>query len=77
MVGSSVASLLGNADLELNGTSVVPLTALRPLLSATLSAAAAPLDLVLDSTLRALGIRVGSATVMPEGARCEQAVLVQ
>ncbi|WP_232628671.1 TadG family pilus assembly protein [Methylobacterium sp. Leaf118] len=77
MVGSSIASLLSHTDLELNGTSLVPLTTLRPLLAATLSAAAAPLDLVLDATLRALGIRVGSATVMPEGSRCEQAVLVQ
>ncbi len=77
MIGSSVASLLGNTTLTLNGTSLVPLTTLRPLLLATLSGAAAPIDLVLDSTLRTLGVRLGSATVIAEGARCEQAVLVQ
>lgn len=77
MIGSTVGTLMSNTDLDINGTSVVPLTALRPLLTATLSAAAAPLDLVLDSTLRALGMRLGSATVTAEGARCEQAVLVQ
>lgn len=77
MIGSAVGTLIGNTDLDINGTSLVPLTTLRPLLTATLSAAAAPLDLVLDTTLRTLGIRLGSATVAPEGARCEQAVLVQ
>lgn len=77
MIGSTVGTLIGNLDLDINGTPLVPLTVLRPLLTATLSAAAAPLDLVLDSTLRTLGIRLGSATVTAEGARCEQAVLVQ
>ncbi len=35
MIGSTVGTLMSNTDLDINGTSVVPLTALRPLLTAT------------------------------------------
>ncbi len=72
---SVIGSLLGNLSLSVNGIGVSPL--LQTSLSATLSALAPALDLVLDTTLRSLGLRLGYADVDVDGVLCSQAVLVQ
>lgn len=72
---SLTGSLLGNLSLNLNGFGLTPL--LQTSLAATLSLAAAPLDLVLDQVLRSLGVRIGYADVEMDGTLCSQAVLVQ
>ncbi|UMY15668.1 pilus assembly protein TadG-related protein [Methylobacterium organophilum] len=77
LVGSATASLLASLSLELNGLGVLSLPTLKPLTLAVLNTAAPAIDLVLDNTLRALGIRIGSADVSADGVRCDQAVLVQ
>lgn len=68
-------SLIDTMSLNVVGLGVGPL--LRPALKATLSAAAPALDLVLDNTLRTLGIHLGYADVTVDGTRCDHAVLVQ
>ena len=75
LLSSATGSLLGTLELDINGGSLLP--TLRPLLIATLAAATPALDGILDSTLRTLGLQLGTATVAAEDARCEQAVLVQ
>lgn len=75
LLTSATGSLLGTLELDINGGSLLP--TLRPLLIATLAAAAPALDGILDTTLRTLGLQLGTATVAAEDARCEQAVLVQ
>ncbi|MEE7458264.1 hypothetical protein MPAR168_13765 [Methylorubrum populi] len=75
LLTSATGSLLGTLELDINGGSLLP--TLRPLLIATLAAAAPALDVILDTTLRTLGLQLGTATVAAEDARCEQAVLVQ
>lgn len=74
---SLTGSLLGSISLSIAGLDLLALPTLRPLLTASLSALAAPLDAVLDNTLRTLGIRVGYAEVTVDGVRCDHAVLVQ
>lgn len=74
---SLTGSLLGSVSLSIAGLDLLALTNLRPLLAASLSALAAPLDAILDTTLRTLGIRVGYAEVTVDGVRCDHAVLVQ
>nr|WP_276592593.1 MULTISPECIES: TadG family pilus assembly protein [unclassified Methylobacterium] len=72
---SLTGSLLGSLALNINGIGVSPL--LQTSLSATFAALAPTLDLVLDSTLRSLGLRLGYADVDVDGVLCSQAVLVQ
>ena len=72
---SLTGSLLRNRSLNVNGIGLSPL--LQTSLAATLSAAAVPLDLVLDTVLRSLGLRIGYADVEVDGTLCSQAVLVQ
>ncbi|MGU3540542.1 TadG family pilus assembly protein [Methylobacterium sp. A54F] len=72
---SLTGSLIQGLNLDINGLNLLP--ALRPALATTLSLAAPALDLVLDGTLRALGLRLGYADVTVDGTRCDQAVLVQ
>jgi uncharacterized membrane protein len=72
---SVTGSLLQNLTLNINGIGVSPL--LQTALGATLSAIAPALDLVLDSTLRTLGLQLGYADVDVDGVLCSQAVLVQ
>ncbi|WP_375465406.1 TadG family pilus assembly protein [uncultured Methylobacterium sp.] len=75
MARSLTGSLIQGMSLSIDGLLPPPL--LGPLLSATLSGVAPALDLVLDTTLRTLGIRVGYADVTVDGTLCNQAVLVQ
>ncbi|HJE25249.1 MAG TPA: pilus assembly protein TadG-related protein [Methylorubrum populi] len=77
LLSSATGSLLGSLNLEINGAGALLLPTLRPLLITTLSAVAPALDTVLDGTLRTLGVQLGTVTATAEGARCEQAVLVQ
>ena len=75
LTGSAIRSLLGNLTLDINGVAPPPLLATA--LGTTLGTIATPLDGVLDTTLRVLGIRLGIADVSVDGTRCDQAVLVQ
>ena len=77
LLGSATGSLLETLTIDIDGSGGLLLPTLRPLLVATLSAAAPALDAILDGTLRALGLQVGTATVAADDIRCEQAVLVQ
>ncbi len=72
---SLIGSLLGSLALNINGIGVSPL--LQTSLSATFAAPAPALDLVLDSALRSLGLRLGHANVDVDGVLCSQAVLAQ
>lgn len=75
MTQSLTGSLVQGLNLSINGLFPPPL--LGPLLGTALSAVAPALDGVLDSTLRTLGLRLGSADVTVDGTLCNQAVLVQ
>ena len=77
LLGSATGSLLETLTIDIDGSGVLLLPTLRPLLVTTLSAAAPALDAILDGTLRTLGLQVGTATVAAEDIHCEQAVLVQ
>jgi uncharacterized membrane protein len=72
---SLTGSLLRNLSLTILGIPVSPL--LQTTLAATLSLVTPSLDLVLDTVLRSLGIRLGYADVDVDGVLCSQAVLVQ
>ncbi|MCJ2012220.1 hypothetical protein MKK53_06780 [Methylobacterium sp. J-076] len=72
---SLTGSLLGSLTLQVNG--VGGNTLVTQALGATLSAAAPPLDLVLTSVLKLLGLRIGYADFDVDGTLCGQAVLVQ
>lgn len=72
---SLTGSLLRNLSLNINGIGVSPL--LQSALTTTLSAVTPALDLVLDTALRSLGLRLGYADLDVDGTLCSQAVLVQ
>ncbi|SDO07319.1 Uncharacterized membrane protein [Methylobacterium phyllostachyos] len=72
---SLTGSLLRGIALNINGIGVSPL--LQTSLMATFAALTPGLDLLLDTTLRSLGIRLGYADVDVDGTLCNQAVLVQ
>lgn len=72
---SLTGSLLRNLTLNINGIGVAPL--LQSALTTTLGAVAPAIDLVLDSVLRSLGLRLGYADLDVDGTLCSQAVLVQ
>ena len=72
---SLTGSLVQGLSLSVNGLIVPPL--LGPLLSTALMAVTPALDGVLDTTLRLLGLRLGTADVSVDGTMCNQAVLVQ
>ena len=72
---SLTGSLLRSIALNINGVALGPL--LQIPLTATLTALTPALDLLLDTTLRSLGIRLGYADVDVDGTLCNQAVLVQ
>lgn len=74
---SIVGSLLSGLRLDVNGIDLTAILDLQRSLRPALMAVAAPLDTVLDTTLRMLGIRLGFADVVVDGTRCERAVLVQ
>ncbi|MCF4128957.1 pilus assembly protein TadG-related protein [Methylobacterium sp. SyP6R] len=77
IASSLTASLLTNIDLQVNGLGLPGLVDLRTVVSAALSAAAAPIDTVLASILTVAGVQLGSADVAVTGTRCGGAVLVQ
>ncbi|WP_457104906.1 hypothetical protein [Methylobacterium sp. P5_C11] len=72
---SLTGSLLRNLSPNINGIGVSPL--LQSDLTTTLSAVTPALDLVLDTALRSLGLRLGYADLDVDGTLCSQAVLVQ
>ena len=72
---SLTGSLVQGLSLSINGLTVPPL--LGPLLSTSLMAVTPALDVVLDTTMRTLGLRLGYADVTVDGTMCNQAVLVQ
>lgn len=72
---SLTGSLLGGLVLSVNGIGAGPL--LQPALTLTLSAAAPALDLVLNTVLKVVGLRLGYADFGVDGTLCGQAVLVQ
>lgn len=72
---SLTGSLLRNLTLNINGIGVAPL--LQSALTTTLGAVAPAIDLLLDSVLRSLGLRLGYADLDVDGTLCSQAVLVQ
>lgn len=76
---SLTTSLLERLDLEVDvlGLSLLSPRLLQDLLADILADAAAPLDRVLATTLRALGIRIGEADLRVTGATCGRPVLVQ
>jgi len=51
--------------------------AVTKLVTSLLEGVSAPLDQVLHSTLRSVGVSVGEADVRVTGAECNRAVLVQ
>ncbi|MDP4025557.1 TadG family pilus assembly protein [Methylobacterium sp. NEAU 140] len=77
LTGSLTGSLIQNLTLSLDSQDLVLLTLLKPLLLPAIQLATGPLDGILDTLLRILGIRVGYAEVTVDGTRCDQAVLVQ
>ncbi|MCJ2066390.1 pilus assembly protein TadG-related protein [Methylobacterium sp. J-088] len=72
---SLTGSLLNSLTLNINPIGLGPL--LQTPLSATFAALTPALDLVLDSTLRSLGLHLGYADIDIDGVLCSQAVLVQ
>lgn len=72
---SLTGSLIGSLNLGVGATGLSPL--MQTALGVTLGAVAPTLDLVLDGTLRSLGLRVGYADIDVDGTMCSQAVLVQ
>ncbi len=77
-VASSLAGpLLSNLDLQVNGLALPTILDLGGAVSATLGAAAAPIDAVLFAILKTVGVTLGSADVAVTGTRCGGAVLVQ
>lgn len=79
LLGSSIATLLGNLDLEVKALSLSlglePL--LRNSLVATLSRTAGSLDALLSNVLLLAGVRIGEADVRVTGISCDRPVLVQ
>lgn len=74
---STVASLAQSLTLGVNGIGILAPGLVTATLGTALGVAAPLVDTVLDTTLRTIGIRLGTADLRIEGARCDQAVLVQ
>lgn len=72
---SLTGSLLRNLVLNIDGLGVPPL--LQSALTTTLGTVTPGIDLVLDTVLRSLGLRLGYADLDVDGTLCNQAVLVQ
>ncbi len=76
---ASVASLLSTAQIgvQLGGLGLlIGLGPVTGILQSTLTAAAAPLDQVIDGLTALLGVRLGEADVKINGLRCKGAALV-
>jgi uncharacterized membrane protein len=79
IVQASLASLLGDLDLQVNILGLglgLGKTALTSALAATLATAAPSLDNLLNSVTDLLGLHLGQADVRVDGLRCKTAVLV-
>ncbi|GJE17566.1 TadG family pilus assembly protein [Methylobacterium marchantiae] len=74
---SAVTSLIQNLSLTVNGIGVIAPGLITSTIATALSGIAPALDGVLANTLRTLGLRLGTADLTVDGARCDQAVLVQ
>ncbi|WP_019906971.1 TadG family pilus assembly protein [Methylobacterium sp. 77] len=77
MTQSAVTSLIQNMSLSVNGLGLIAPGLLTSTVATALSGVAPALDGVLANTLRTLGLRLGTADLTVDGARCDQAVLVQ
>lgn len=74
---SLTGSLLRDLTVTVDGTDLGLIGLLKPLLAPALAAAAPAIDEVLDSALRAVGVRVGYADIAVADTLCNRAVLVQ
>lgn len=73
----TATNLIRSLDVKVNGSGLLGADLIRNTVTTALSAAAPALDGVLSSTLRTLGLRIGTADLSVDGMRCDQAVLVQ
>lgn len=74
---SLTGSLLRDLIITVDGTDLGLIALLKPQLGPVLAAVAPTLDDVLDSALRAVGVRVGYADITVTDTVCTRAVLVQ
>jgi len=77
---STVATLLGNTDIQVNilGLGIgLPKAVIQGAVLDTLTGLTKPLDELLYNTLTLLGIKIGEADVRVTDVRCQQSVLVQ
>ncbi|MBT9469736.1 MAG: TadG family pilus assembly protein [Pseudomonadota bacterium] len=74
---ATVSSLLGSLDLDVHVLGLgLGLGGIASALTSTLTTLAAPLDTVLNSLTKLLGVQVGKADVRMNGLRCRDAALV-
>ncbi len=74
---ATVSSLLGSLDLDVHVLGLgLGLGGIASVLTSTLTTLAAPLDTVLNSLTKLLGVQVGKADVRMNGLRCRDAALV-
>lgn len=78
VVSSLGQSLLADLTLEISvlGLGLSPLNVIANALKATIAPIAAPLDAIVDTLLRTLGLGIGEADVRVYGVRCLSPVLV-
>ena len=77
---NTVATLLGNTDIQVNilGLDIgLPKAVIQGAVLDTLTGLTKPLDELLYNTLTLLGIKIGEADVRVTDVRCQQSVLVQ
>jgi uncharacterized membrane protein len=77
LTASLTGSLIQSLDIRVNGSDVVLVSLLKPLLMPVLSAVTPTLDAILSNVLTLVGVRLGYADITADGTRCDQAVLVQ
>jgi uncharacterized membrane protein len=77
LTASLTGSLIQSLDIRVNGSDVVLVSLLKPLLMPVLSAVTPTLDAILSNVLTLVGVRLGYADITVDGTRCDQAVLVQ
>lgn len=76
-VNSIASSLIQKLKLDIGGLDLVGILGLQKTLRPAIEAVAPPLDGVIDTMLRMLGVRVGFADVSVDNTRCARGVLVQ
>jgi uncharacterized membrane protein len=77
LTASLTGNLIQSLDIRVNGSDVVLVSLLKPLLMPVLSAVTPTLDAILSNVLTLVGVRLGYADITVDGTRCDQAVLVQ